>query len=165
MTAARFLIDVPLMPAIGSRFQPTGFPDIGAAEFQRPVTAADGTKGWKTCLLVESAQSMANRLEGMAWDDALSKPVDVFDGLPYVQVVAQDDGRYLTSSRVEAHRLASAFVKDSKLEGEAMVAIIRERLGLKDDTPTPHQQVAAVSCMECSSPTRIGPGSPRLLVR
>jgi CRISPR-associated protein Csb1 len=142
MTGSRFLIDVPLAPAIGSRFQPTGFPDIGAAEFQRPSTRPDGSTGWVACLLVESAQSMANRLEGMAWDSAINAPVPVVGGIPYVRVVAQEDGRYLTSSRVEAHRLASAFVKDSKLAGQSMVAVIGERLGLRDDTPTPQHHVA-----------------------
>ncbi len=135
----RLLLDVPLTPAIGSRFQPTGFPDIGAAEFVRP--APDGPP--VRCLLVESAQSMANRLESMAWDEQAQAPVPLFDGLPYVRVVAQDDGRYLTSSRTEAHRLASAFVKEAELGGKSMLEEIRQRLGLRDDTPTPLAQVAA----------------------
>ena len=31
--AARLLIEVPLRPIQGSRFQPTGFPDLGAATY------------------------------------------------------------------------------------------------------------------------------------
>ena len=62
MTNARLLLDVALEPAIGTRFQPTGFPDIGAAEFERPVRNGDGVPTWERSLLVESAQSMANRL-------------------------------------------------------------------------------------------------------
>lgn len=139
MTATRLLLDVPLAPAIGSRFQPTGFPDIGAADFKRP-TGADTTV---ECLLVESAQSMANHLEGTAWDVASNGPHGVLSGLPYVRVVADDDGRFLTSSRLEAHRLASAFVKDSTLDGQSMVDVIRDRLGLRDDTPIPPRQIAA----------------------
>ena len=130
----RYLLDVDLQPAIGSRFQPTGFPDIGHAEFSRP--------GGDRCVLVESAQSMANRLEGTAWDGAANQPTGVFDGLPYVRVVADDDGRYLTSSRVEAHRLASAWVKDSSLDGVSMIDVLKERLGLRQDTPTSLRQVA-----------------------
>ena len=143
MTTSRILIDVPLSPAIGSRFQPTGFPDIGAADFKRPVVDPDGTRRWVDSVLVESTQSMANRLEGMAWDAAENAPVGVFAGLPYLRVVDAGDGRYLTSSRVEAHRLASAFVKDSKLDGVSMVDVIKQRLGLRDDTPIPQRQIAA----------------------
>lgn len=133
----RVLIDVPLRPAIGSRFQPTGFPDIGAAEFTRPVGGGRSQR----CLLVESAQSVANRLEATAWDESACAPLPLFDGLPYVRVVGTD-GRYLTSSRTEAHRLASAFVKDSQYEGRPMLEVIRERLELKDDTPISMQTVA-----------------------
>lgn len=143
MTTSRFLLDARLVPAIGSRFQPTGFPDIGAGEFQRPIVRADGQISMENCLLVESAQSMANRLEGTAWDSASNSPHPVFAGLPFVEVVAADDGRYLTSSRTEAHRLASAFVKHSRLGGESMVAVLRDRLGLREDTPIDHRQLSA----------------------
>lgn len=139
MTSARMLFDVPLEPVIGSRFQPTGFPDIGAATFARPT--ADG--GAVDCLLVESAQSMANRLEAVGWDPGGHAPVEALAGLPYVRVVADDDERFLTSSRLEAHRLASAFVKDSRLDGVDMVDVLKERLGLRDDTPIPASDVAA----------------------
>jgi len=62
----RLLFAIPLRPVQGSRFQPTGFPGLGAASYQ---TAAG------TSLLVESAQSMANRLEGVCWDEANKAPV------------------------------------------------------------------------------------------
>lgn len=143
MATSRMLFDVPLEPAIGSRFQPTGFPDIGSADFDRPVIDANGTKSWVKSLLVESPQSMANRLEGMAWESSSDEPVSVFSSLPYIRVVAADDGRYVTSSRVEAHRLASAFVKDAKLEGRSMIDEIKARLGLRDDTPLPASAIAS----------------------
>ena len=50
----RLLFEIPLTPLQGKRFPPTGFPGLGAATFQT---------GDSQCLLVESAQSMANRLE------------------------------------------------------------------------------------------------------
>ena len=53
--AKRLLIEAQLRPIQGERFQPTGFADLGAATYQLP----DGTR----MLLVESAQSMANRME------------------------------------------------------------------------------------------------------
>lgn len=143
MTAslARQLIDVELQPVAGSRFQPTGFPDIGAAIFEHPVRQ-DGQLIWQEAALVESAQSMANRLEDVGWDRAEQRPVAVLAGLPYVRVIAVDDGRYLTSSRTEAHRLASAFIKDSSLDDRPMREVLTERLGLRDDTPLAPRDIA-----------------------
>ncbi len=133
----RRLFDVGLTPVSGSRFQPTGFPDIGAALFQRPAPNGE----WVDALLLESAQSMANHLEATAWDTALHAPVSTFDGLPYVIVVDEADG-YVTSSRTESHRLASAFIKDSDLDGKNMKEVIKERLGLRDDTPLAPREIA-----------------------
>lgn len=141
MQSTRQLFDVELQPLVGSRFQSAGFPDIGNAVFQRPVRI-DGKLTWQTALLVESAQSMANRLEATAWDDATNAPVAVFEGLPYIRVLAED-GSYLTSSRTEAHRLASAFVRQSTLDGEEMTQVIRERLKLRDDRPLSYREIAA----------------------
>lgn len=131
-------LEIHMQPLSGSRFQPTGFPDVGAALFDRPV----GDDGWQSCLLLESAQSMANHLEAASWDEGAQQPVPAFAGLPYVRVVA-DDGRYLTSSRTEAHRLAAGFVKDSRLGDVGMRDVIRERLGLRDDTPLAPRDIAA----------------------
>ncbi|HXH58594.1 type I-G CRISPR-associated RAMP protein Csb1/Cas7g [Iamia sp.] len=139
MSPARRIIKVPLEPIAGSRFQPTGFPDLGAAVFDRPNP--DG--GTERCLLVESNQSMANRLEGTAWDLAEQAPNAVVDGLPWVKVVAENDGRYLTSSRTESHRLASAFVKSAMTaDGTSMVDEIKSRLELRDDTPLAPRTIA-----------------------
>lgn len=137
-TSSRRLYKVELEPALGSRFQPTGFPDIGAAEFQRP----DPKRGEPVkALIVESAQSMANRLEGQAWDPAAQRPVALLDGLPYVRVVDQN-GEYVTSSRTEAHRLASPFVKQATLDGESVLEVIKDRLALADDTSLSPTQIA-----------------------
>lgn len=138
----RLLLEIPLRPALGARFQPTGFPDIGAALFKRPITRSDGTPGWQNALLVESTQSMANRLEATAWDSGADAPFPLFDGLPYVRVARGDDGEYLTSSRSEAHRLASAFVKESTLDGAPVKSVISQRLGLRDDAPIPPRHIA-----------------------
>lgn len=130
-------LDVHLQPVAGARFQPTGFPDIGAATYDRPMP--DGQ--WQKCLLLESAQSMGNHLEATAWEVGAQAPHPAFGALPYVRVVAED-GRYLTSSRTEAHRLAAGFVKDSRLAGMGMRDVIRERLGLRDDTPLAPRDIA-----------------------
>lgn len=99
----RLLIEAPLQPVQGARFQPTGFPDLGAATFET-------TKG--TRLLVESAQSMANRLETVCWDGPAQAPVAALKGLPYVRV--ERGGVYLTSSLTEAHRLNSPYILEGK---------------------------------------------------
>ena len=75
--AGRLLFEIPLKPLQGNRFQPTGFPSLGAATFQ----TAGGTS-----LLVESAQSMANRLEMTVWDAAVNDVKDEFKGLSHVRV-------------------------------------------------------------------------------
>ncbi|OPG09290.1 type I-U CRISPR-associated RAMP protein Csb1/Cas7u [Microbispora sp. GKU 823] len=129
----RFTAD--LQPLLGSTFQATNFPDIGSAKFQR----AQGGDS----LLVESVQSMANRLEGMAWDRASHRPVPLIEALPYVRVHRRDDPEvYLTSSREEAHRLASAFVREATLDGTPMMDVIRDRLGLVKDTPLDYPLMA-----------------------
>lgn len=100
----RLLIEAELKPVQGERFQPTGFPDLGAAMYESP-------KG--TRLLVESPQSMANRLESVGWDTAKNALPKELEGLSYVRV-EKPDGSYLTSSITESHRLNSPYI----LEGD-----------------------------------------------
>ncbi len=101
---ARLLMEVPLKPVQGTRFQPTGFPDLGAATYQDP----DG----RSMLLVESAQSMANRLEAVCWDDASQDLVAPLRGLPYIQVT-DEKGKILTNSLLESHRVNSPYILES----------------------------------------------------
>ncbi len=122
----RLLIEAELQPIAGTRFQPTGFPDLGAATY----TAADGTP----MLLVESAQSMANRLEAVCWDEANAKPVTVLAGLPYVESKLPDGVK--TNSLLEAHRLNSPYIVNS-----AEFAKIREAIGYKADAPFDRQKL------------------------
>jgi CRISPR-associated protein Csb1 len=134
----RLSFDVELAPLLGSTFQPTGFPDVGAATFTR----FENSQGVPS-LLVESVQSMANRLEATAWDAARDEPVAKVAGLPYVRVVRAGTGEFLTSSRLEAHRLASPFVHSATLAGKPMFGEIRDRLGLAKDTPLNRRHMAA----------------------
>lgn len=129
-----------LSPHPTPRFQPTGFPDLGAARFE----AWDPATGeWTECILVESPQSMANRLESVGWinDGDGSAPVAELDGLPYVRVQAED-GSFLASSRTEAHRLASAYVLDSTVDDRSMRELLPEELGLAPDRPLDHADFA-----------------------
>lgn len=123
----RLLIKAELRPLQGSRFQPTGFPDLGAAEYQ----LANGT----SMVLVESSQSMANRLELVCWDEAEGKPVPVLDGLPYVEAVLPDGSR--TSSLLEAHRLNSPYIVNSPEFGA-----IRDQIGYEKNKPFDRRKLA-----------------------
>lgn len=128
-----------LRPAVGDRFQPTGFPDLGAALFQRPK----GTDEWQACLHVESPQSMANRLEAATWDEAENRPAPELADLPYVRVV-DAAGEFITSSRVEPHRLASAYVMDGEVSGTGKKGVewLPGRLGLEAGKPLDHRRLA-----------------------
>jgi len=133
MNAQRTMLEVDLAPVAGRRFQPTGFPDLGAAEFD----LADGHKA----LLVESAQSMANRLEATTWDESRADQAPALGRLPYVRIESPD-GEFLSSSRTEAHRLASAYMMEGKIaevEGEKW---LEERLGLAKGRPLDYRAVA-----------------------
>jgi len=101
---ARLLIEADLQPVQGHRFQPTGFPDLGAATYTLP----NGTE----MLLVESPQSVANRLESVCWDDASQDLDPLLRGLPYVRVRRGD--AFLTSSILEFHRLNSPYVLEAE---------------------------------------------------
>lgn len=103
ITANRVLVEADLAPVQGDRFQPTGFADLGAAFYTLP----DDTP----MLLVESAQSMANRLEQtiLTPDGELVKDVE---GLSYVCADLTGEGvpKVRVSSLTEAHRLASPYL-------------------------------------------------------
>jgi CRISPR-associated protein Csb1 len=102
--APRLLLEAELKPIQGERFQPTGFPDLGPARYQLP----DGTE----MLLVESAQSIANRLEAVCWDGAAGQLIPELDGLPLI--VVKQNGQPLTNSLLEAHRIHSPYILEGK---------------------------------------------------
>jgi CRISPR-associated protein Csb1 len=97
----RLLMEARLKPLQGDRFQPTGFADLGPARYTLP----DGTE----MLLVESAQSVANRMELACWDDAADDLIEDLRGLPYIRV-KRPDGSHLTNSVLEAHRINSPYI-------------------------------------------------------
>ncbi len=99
--APRLLLRAKLQPLQGTRFQPTGFPEIGAALYDGP----DG----KQTLLVESAQSMANRMEAVCWDKVNDNWVEPLRGLSVIKV-NDKNGDPLTNSVLEAHRINSPYI-------------------------------------------------------
>lgn len=64
-------------------------------------------------LLVESPQSMANRLEAVCWDSVQNDWVQPLTGLPVVKV-NDAQGKPLTNSVLEAHRLNSPYILEGK---------------------------------------------------
>jgi CRISPR-associated protein Csb1 len=129
MNNYRTVLEADLTPLAGSLIQPTGFPDLGAAEF------GDGQ------LLVESAQSMANWLESTTWDSARNDQAAELSVLPYVRVV-NPEGAFLSSSRLEAHRLASAYIMTGKVDGTDGEKWMEQRLGLAKGMPLDNRAVA-----------------------
>lgn len=118
--ANRILLEAPLKPLQGDRFQPTGFADLGAATYELP----DGTR----MLLVESAQSMANRLEKVCLaQDGVSLAKEL-EGLPYVEVQMSGDSTARTSSLAEAHRLNSPFI----LKADGFESVFEKAVGFED---------------------------------
>ena len=129
--ANRLLFKIPLRPMQGSRFQPTGFPSLGAATFQ----TGNGTN-----LLVESAQSMANRLEMTIWDDAAKDVVDEFKGLSHVRVMR--NGEFLTDTILESHRLNSPYLLAGR--DKKFLNALTEELGVMETGPIDRRKLAEV---------------------
>jgi len=121
-SAPRLLIEAELSPVQGDRFQPTGFPDLGAATYKAPRKKENGEIYYVPMLLVESAQSMANRLEAVCWDEAKNDIVATLKGLPHIVV---DLGSGMTTSSIqEAHRLNSPYIiNDTNLKGEIVAEV------------------------------------------
>lgn len=131
--APRLLIEAQLRPVQGARFQPTGFPDLGAATYDGP--------GGKRMLLVESAQSMANRLETVCWDSVNNDWVTALKGLPIIKVI---DGKQqpVTNSVLEAHRTNSPYI----LEGndKKVLDILKSDLAGMEEGAVDIRKLAAV---------------------
>lgn len=99
--APRLLMEATLKPLQGHRFQATHFADLGPARYTLP----DGTE----MLLVESVQSVANRMELACWDQASDDLIKGLRGLPYIRVKSDNNGA-LTNSVLEAHRINSPYI-------------------------------------------------------
>ncbi|WP_280554640.1 type I-U CRISPR-associated RAMP protein Csb1/Cas7u [Halomonas sp. 25-S5] len=129
----RLLLEASLQPVQGSRFQPTGFPDLGAAEYPSPH--GDGRM-----LLVESAQSMANRLESVCWDEVADDWQPPLRGLPVVKVL-DVGGRPLTNSVLEAHRLNSPYILEGK--DTTVLDMLKQELADMEDGRVDIRKLAA----------------------
>ena len=126
---SRLLFEIPLKPLQGNRFQPTGFPSLGAATFQTASGAS---------LLVESAQSMANRLELTVWDAAANDVKDEFKGLSHVRVTR--NGEFLTDTILESHRLNSPYLLEGK--DKTFFNTLKNDVGVMETGPIDRRKLA-----------------------
>lgn len=129
--APRLLIQAKLKPLQGTRFQPTGFPEIGAAQYEGP----DG----EPMLLVESSQSVANRMEEICWDKVANDWVQPLRGLSVIKV-NDKDGKPLTNSVLEAHRINSPYIL--KASDGKVTKLLKDALFQLDDRPIDYRVVA-----------------------
>jgi len=129
--ANRLLFSIDLQPVQGDRFQPTGFPSLGPATYQ----TKDGQK-----LLVESVQSMANRLESTVWDSEKERPVAALDGISHITV--KSNGKFLTDTMLEAHRLNSPYILEAPRS--TFVEDFKRELGVLDSGPINRKLLAGV---------------------
>lgn len=131
--ASRLLLEAKLKPLQGTRFQPTGFPNLGAARYTGP--------GGAEMLLVESNQSMANRLEAVCWDEATDDWVPPLRGLPLVKV-RNADGKPLTNSVLEPHRLNSPYILEGK--DKTVLNLLKARLAALEQGRVDLRELARV---------------------
>ena len=127
----RLLMEAELKPVQGKRFQPTGFPDLGAAVYDTPDANGDSIQ----MILVESAQSVANRLEDVCWDYGNNSPHSALEGMPYVDVTLWNSDK-TTNSLLEAHRLNSPYIinKDKKrIDQSNFLEKLRDESGIADE--------------------------------
>jgi CRISPR-associated protein Csb1 len=123
------VIRASLEPKNGNFLQPTAFPDIGPCIYR-------DKEGRRWCL-VESEQSMSNRLEAVCMKVCMKSPgvwVDDLKGLPLV-VVRNKDGDLLATNLTEPHRIASSYILEGKLAGgtENLRKLFEEKIGLQND--------------------------------
>ena len=131
----RLLFEIPLKPLQGERFQPTGFPSLGASTFQ----SSDGTTG----LLVESCQSMANRLEITVWDEVENDVIEELRGISHVKLVKNRE--FLTDTILESHRLNSPYLLEGKKMKETdFYKGLKEELGAQSTRHVDKAKLARV---------------------
>jgi CRISPR-associated protein Csb1 len=132
-TSPRLLLQAELKPLQGTRFQPTGFPNLGPATY-------DGPSG-ERMVLVESAQSMANRMEAVCWDKVTDDWVEPLRGLPVIKVFDVNK-RPLTNTVLEAHRINSPYVLEGR--DSAVFDLLKSELAGMEEGPVDIRRLAAV---------------------
>ena len=134
---SRLLMEAYLKPIQGTRFQPTGFPDLGAAVYDVPGENGNATQ----TVLVESAQSMANRLESVCWNKDENQVAPALRGMPYVHISLWNDGQS-TNSIIEPHRLNSPYILES--DDTTVLNMLKSRLANRERGQVDPHELAVV---------------------
>jgi CRISPR-associated protein Csb1 len=119
------VIRASLEPKNRNFLQPTAFPDIGPCIYR-------DKEGQRWCL-VESEQSMANRLEAVCMKEN-GVWVDELKGLPLI-VVKDKGGNLLATNLTEPHRIASSYILEGKRAGDTddLRKLFEKKIGLQND--------------------------------
>ncbi|MBZ0154327.1 MAG: type I-U CRISPR-associated protein Cas7 [Planctomycetes bacterium] len=129
-SASRILFAVELAPLQGQRFQPTGFPNLGPALYSTAIGQS---------LLLESAQSMANRLEATCWDATKQDLVGDLLGLSHVRVTRK--GEFLTDTVLESHRINSPYLLEGR--DKKFADLLKKQLSTFEACPIDRAKLAA----------------------
>jgi CRISPR-associated protein Csb1 len=113
---SRLLFNIPLKVTQGNRFQPTGFPNLGAATY-----LVNG----QLSVLVESPQSLTNRLEAQVMDEE-GCPIALLSRMSYVRVMRGD--QLMTTSLREPHRLNSPHLLNAAYGAERFEETLKKTL-------------------------------------
>ena len=137
-TPRRWHLAVPLKVAEGfdGRFQPTGFPNLGAALYKASQNGEPVDH-----LLVESAQSLANWMEHVCLDP--QNPCRYNSdcaGIPFV--VVSENNNDLTSSLTEPHRLASDEILNAHSSATSFDKVLTQLLGVNQQRPVHLPRIA-----------------------
>jgi CRISPR-associated protein Csb1 len=92
-------------------------------------------------LLVESSQSMANRLEMTVWDEARQDVKEDLDGISHIRIIGSN-GRFLTDTILESHRLNSPYLLEES--SKAFLRKLQQELGVMETGPVNRQTLAQV---------------------
>lgn len=107
----------------GKRYvQAAGFPDIGACIFR-------DAQGQTRCL-VESEQSMTNRLEGVCMADGGEWVNPWKTNLPLIEV-ADNNGQRIATNLTEPHRIASSYILEGAVNGGTFKDILWKAIGMQ----------------------------------
>ncbi|MBW3597270.1 MAG: type I-U CRISPR-associated protein Cas7 [Planctomycetes bacterium] len=70
--------------------------------------------------MVESPQSVANRMEMTCWDGIKQDLISELRGMPFIRIV-DDKGQRVSNSLLEAHRINSEYIMDKKKDVRRVV--------------------------------------------